>query len=152
MKNHKLITAVVIAALAISMVGCGEEDVPTVVPDVSKSVAVTAKETTEVVNPKPNTEDANSTTNSDDSRGDGPSDTLEEIFTEVESLVNSTEQIGELRNSLLKFELITEVQIFRNAEESQNAESQITDGKVEKGTVVKVFYDDGESWVEYTKH
>ncbi len=69
----------------------------------------------------------------------------------AEQLVNSVEQIEELKRLLLEIEGVTDVQIYNSDDDSQDTELQLTEGKAEKGMVVKVFYDDGKSWVEYTK-
>lgn len=69
----------------------------------------------------------------------------------AEQLVNSVEQIEELKRSLLEIEGVTDVQIYNSDDDSQDTELQITEGKAEKGMVVKVFYDNGGSWAKYTK-
>ena len=66
-------------------------------------------------------------------------------------MVNSVEQIEELKRSLLEIEGVTDVQIYNSDDDSQDTELQITEGKAEKGMVVKVFYDNGGSWAKYTK-
>lgn len=79
------------------------------------------------------------------------SDEVVDFLANVEQLVNSSEQIEELKQLLLKIEGVSDVQVYNSDDDSQNTESQITEGKAEKGMVVKVFYDNGESWVQYTK-
>lgn len=69
----------------------------------------------------------------------------------AEQLVNSVEQIEKLKRSLLEIEGVTDVQIYNSDDDSQDTELQITEGKAEKGMVVKVFYDNGGSWAKYTK-
>ena len=69
----------------------------------------------------------------------------------AEQLVNSVEQIEELKRSLLEIEGVTDVQIYNSDDDSQDTELQITEGNAEKGMVVKVFYDNGGSWAKYTK-
>lgn len=69
----------------------------------------------------------------------------------AEQLINSVEQIGELKLLLMEIEGVTDVQVYNSSDDSQNIEHQITEGKAAKGTIVKVFYDNGKSWAEYTK-
>lgn len=69
----------------------------------------------------------------------------------AEQLINSVEQIGELKLLLMEIEGVTDVQVYNSSDDSQNIERQITEGKAAKGTIVKVFYDNGKSWAEYTK-
>ncbi len=86
----------------------------------------------------------------DGSIGD-KSDEVVDFLANIEQLVNSSEQIEELKQLLLKIEGVADVQVYNSDDDSKNTEIQITEGKVEKGMVVKVFYDNGESWVQYTK-
>lgn len=79
------------------------------------------------------------------------SDDEVDFLENAEQLVNSVEQIEELKRSLLEIEGVTDVQIYNSDDDSQDTELQITEGKAEKGMVVKVFYDNGESWAKYTK-
>ncbi len=79
------------------------------------------------------------------------SDEVVDFLANIEQLVNSSEQIEELKQLLLKIEGVADVQVYNSDDDSKNTEIQITGGKVEKGIVVKVFYDNGESWVQYTK-
>ena len=79
------------------------------------------------------------------------SDDEVDFLENAEQLVNSVEQIEELKRSLLEIEGVTDVQIYNSDDDSQNPELQITEGKAEKGMVVKVFYDNGGSWAKYTK-
>ena len=79
------------------------------------------------------------------------SDDEVDFLENAEKLVNSVEQIEELKRSLLEIEGVTDVQIYNSDEDSQDTELQITEGKAEKGMVVKVFYDNGGSWAKYTK-
>ena len=79
------------------------------------------------------------------------SDDEVDFLENAEQLVNSVEQIEELKRSLLKIEGVTDVQIYNSDDDSQDTELQITEGKAEKGMVVKVFYDNGGSWAKYTK-
>ena len=79
------------------------------------------------------------------------SDEVVDFLANIEQLVNSSEQIEELKQLLLKIEGVADVQVYNSDDDSKNTEIQITEGKVEKGMVVKVFYDNGESWVQYTK-
>lgn len=79
------------------------------------------------------------------------SDEEVDFLENAEQLVNSVEQIEELKRLLLEIEGVTDVQIYNSDDDSQNTELQIAEGKVEKGMVVKVFYDNGESWAKYTK-
>lgn len=79
------------------------------------------------------------------------SDDEVDFLENAEQLVNSVEQIEELKRSLLEIEGVTDVQIYNSDEDSQDTELQITEGKAEKGMVVKVFYDNGGSWAKYTK-
>lgn len=79
------------------------------------------------------------------------SDDEVDFLENAEQLVNSVEQIEELKRSLLEIEGITDVQIYNSDDDSQDTELQITEGKAEKGMVVKVFYDNGGSWAKYTK-
>lgn len=79
------------------------------------------------------------------------SDDEVDFLENAEQLVNSVEQIEELKRSLLEIEGVTDVQIYNSDDDSQNTELQITEGKAEKGMVVKVFYDNGGSWAKYTK-
>ena len=81
----------------------------------------------------------------------GASDEEVAFLANSEQLVNSVEQIEELKRLLMEIEGVTDVQVYNSADDSQNIEHQITEGKAAKGTIVKVFYDNGESWVEYTK-
>ena len=78
------------------------------------------------------------------------SDDEVDFLENAEQLVNSVEQIEELKRSLLEIE-VTDVQIYNSDDDSQDTELQITEGKAEKGMVVKVFYDNGGSWAKYTK-
>ena len=82
---------------------------------------------------------------------DAASDEVVDFLANIEQLVNSSEQIEELKQLLLKIEGVSDVQVYNSDDDSQNTESQITEGKAEKGMEVKVFYDNGESWVQYTK-
>ena len=79
------------------------------------------------------------------------SDDEVDFLENAEQLVNSVEQIEELKRSLLEIEGVTDVQIYNSDNDSQDTELQITEGKAEKGMVVKVFYDNGGSWAKYTK-
>lgn len=79
------------------------------------------------------------------------SDDEVDFLENAEKLVNSVEQIEELKRSLLEIEGVTDVQIYNSDNDSQDTELQITEGKAEKGMVVKVFYDNGGSWAKYTK-
>lgn len=79
------------------------------------------------------------------------SDDEVDFLENAEQLVNSVEQIEELKRLLLEIEGVTDVQIYNSDDDSQNTELQITEGKAEKGMVVKVFYDNGGSWAKYTK-
>ena len=79
------------------------------------------------------------------------SDDEVDFLENAEQLVNSVEQIEELKRSLLEIEGVTDVQIYNGDDDSQDTELQITEGKAEKGMVVKVFYDNGGSWAKYTK-
>ena len=79
------------------------------------------------------------------------SDDEVDFLENAEQLVNSVEQIEELKRLLLEIEGVTDVQIYNSDDDSQNIELQITEGKAEKGMVVKVFYDNGGSWAKYTK-
>lgn len=79
------------------------------------------------------------------------SDDEVDFLENAEQLVNSVEQIEELKRSLLEIEGVTDVQIYNSDDNSQDTELQITEGKAEKGMVVKVFYDNGGSWAKYTK-
>lgn len=79
------------------------------------------------------------------------SDDEVDFLENAEQLVNSVEQIEELKRSLLEIEGVTDVQIYNSDDDSQDTELQITEGKAEKGMVVKVFYDNGVSWAKYTK-
>ena len=79
------------------------------------------------------------------------SDDEVDFLENTEQLVNSVEQIEELKRSLLEIEGVTDVQIYNSDDDSQDTELQITEGKAEKGMVVKVFYDNGGSWAKYTK-
>lgn len=79
------------------------------------------------------------------------SDEEVDFLENTEQLVNSVEQIEELKRLLFDIEGVADVQIYNSDYDSQNTELQITEGKAEKGMVVKVFYDNGESWVKYTK-
>ena len=79
------------------------------------------------------------------------SDDEVDFLENAEQLVNSDEQIEELKRSLLEIEGVTDVQIYNSDDDSQDTELQITEGKAEKGMVVKVFYDNGGSWAKYTK-
>ena len=79
------------------------------------------------------------------------SDDEVDFLKNAEQLVNSVEQIEELKRSLLEIEGVTDVQIYNSDDDSQDTELQITEGKAEKGMVVKVFYDNGGSWAKYTK-
>lgn len=79
------------------------------------------------------------------------SDEEVDFLKKAEQLVNSVEQIEELKRLLLEIEGVTDVQIYNSDDDSQDTELQITEGKAEKGMVVKVFYNNGESWAEYTK-
>lgn len=79
------------------------------------------------------------------------SDEEVDFLENAEQLVNSVEQIEELKRLLLEIEGVTDVQIYNSDDDSQNTELQIAEGKAEKGMVVKVFYDNGESWAKYTK-
>lgn len=79
------------------------------------------------------------------------SDDEVDFLENAEQLVNSVEQIEELKRSLLVIEGVTDVQIYNSDDDSQDTELQITEGKAEKGMVVKVFYDNGGSWAKYTK-
>ena len=79
------------------------------------------------------------------------SDDEVDFLENAEQLVNSVEQIEELKRSLLEIEGVTDVQIYNSDDDSQDPELQITEGKAEKGMVVKVFYDNGGSWAKYTK-
>ena len=79
------------------------------------------------------------------------SDDEVDFLENAEQLVNSVEQIEELKRSLQEIEGVTDVQIYNSDDESQDTELQITEGKAEKGMVVKVFYDNGGSWAKYTK-
>ncbi len=79
------------------------------------------------------------------------SDDEVDFLENAEQLVNSVEQIEELKRSLLEIEGVTDVQIYNSDDDSQDTELQITEGKAEKGMVVKVFYDNGGSWAKYTK-
>ena len=89
------------------------------------------------------------------------SDDEVDFLENAEQLVNSVEQIEELKRSLLEIEGVTDVQIYNEGvtdvqiynsdDDSQDTELQITEGKAEKGMVVKVFYDNGGSWAKYTK-
>lgn len=81
----------------------------------------------------------------------GASDEEVDFLANAEQLVNSVEQIEELKRLLMEIEGVTDVQVYNSTEDSQDIEHQITEGKAAKGTIVKVFYDNGESWVEYTK-
>lgn len=45
--------------------------------------------------------------------------------------------------------VISDVQIFRNASDCEN-EMQITEGELQDNMIVKVFYDEGDSWVQYS--
>ncbi len=79
------------------------------------------------------------------------SDDEVDFLKNAEQLVNSVEKIEELKRSLLEIEGVTDVQIYNSDDDSQDTELQITEGKAEKGMVVKVFYDNGGSWAKYTK-
>lgn len=79
------------------------------------------------------------------------SDDEVDFLENAEQLVNSVEQIEELKRSLLEIEGVTDVQIYNSDDDSQDTELLITEGKAEKGMVVKVFYDNGGSWAKYTK-
>ena len=79
------------------------------------------------------------------------SDDEVDFLENAEQLVYSVEQIEELKRSLLEIEGVTDVQIYNSDDDSQDTELQITEGKAEKGMVVKVFYDNGGSWAKYTK-
>lgn len=79
------------------------------------------------------------------------SDDEVDFLENAEQLVNSVEQIEELKRSLLEIEGVTDVQIYNSDDDSQDTELQITEGKAEKRMVVKVFYDNGGSWAKYTK-
>ena len=79
------------------------------------------------------------------------SDDEVDFLENAEQLVNSVEQIEELKRSLLEIEGVTDVQIYNSDDDSQDTELQITEGKAEKGMVVKVFYDNGGSRAKYTK-
>lgn len=79
------------------------------------------------------------------------SDDEVDFLKNAEQLVNSVEQIEELKRLLLEIEGVTDVQIYNSDDDSQDTELQITEGKAEKGMVVKVFYDNGGSWAKYTK-
>lgn len=79
------------------------------------------------------------------------SDDEVDFLENAEQLVNSVEQIEELKRLLLEIEGVTDVQIYNSDDDSQDTELQITEGKAEKGMVVKVFYDNGGSWAKYTK-
>ena len=79
------------------------------------------------------------------------SDDEVDFLENAEQLVNSVEQIEELKRSILEIEGVTDVQIYNSDDDSQDTELQITEGKAEKGMVVKVFYDNGGSWAKYTK-
>ena len=79
------------------------------------------------------------------------SDDEVDFLENAEQLVNSVEQIEELKRSLLEIEGVTDVQIYNSDDDSQDTELQLTEGKAEKGMVVKVFYDNGGSWAKYTK-
>ena len=79
------------------------------------------------------------------------SDDEVDFLENAEQLVNSVEHIEELKRSRLEIEGVTDVQIYNSDDDSQDTELQITEGKAEKGMVVKVFYDNGGSWAKYTK-
>ena len=79
------------------------------------------------------------------------SDDEVDFLENAEQLVNSVEQIEELKRSLLEIEGVTDVQIYNSDDDSQDTELQITEGKAVKGMVVKVFYDNCGSWAKYTK-
>lgn len=81
----------------------------------------------------------------------GASDEEVAFLANAEQLVNSVEQIEELKRLLMEIKGVTDVQVYNGSDVPQNIEHQITEGKAAQGMIVKVFYDNGKSWVEYTK-
>lgn len=104
---------------------------------------------------KPNADTTTATVKGSESNvikpNNAASDDEVDFLENAEQLVNSVEQIEELKRSLLEIEGVTDVQIYNSDDDSQDTELQITEGKAEKGMVVKVFYDNGGSWAKYTK-
>lgn len=141
-KIPKFIVLVITLALTLSMVGCSQADTPENnnegVKTSGNDVVVVNDSTSDKIEAKPNS---------------APSDQIVAFISEAEELVKSVNQVDELRRLLFEYEFVTDVQVFRNDSDSQNAKLQITEGKVEKGTVVIVFYgENGESWIQYTRH
>ncbi len=79
-------------------------------------------------------------------------ETLSDYVDSVESLVESIKStsISSISDYVDDTEIkISDVKIFRNSSDCREG-IQITEGELEDQMIVKVFYDDGKSWVQYT--
>ena len=149
-----------IATLILSMLGCVKEEIPTSEPSGSKNTIDLVEQMKEVTNEtqqgevfgqSENTGAASLQTEEYNAAGGGPSPELVDLIFELESLIETSKQIDELKMRLAKFDFITEVQFFANSKDLHNDRSQVTKGEFVKGMIIKVFYDDGESWIEKQK-
>ena len=137
-KSLKFIMLVIVLALMFLMVGCSKIETPENNKTSGNDVAVVNDSTNDKGKPKPNS---------------GPSDEIVVFISEAEELVKSVNQVDELKRLLFEYKIVTDVQVFQNDSDSQNAKLQINEGKVKKGAVVIVFYgENGASWVKYTKN
>ena len=85
-----------------------------------------------------------------------------ELVSELETITKNSISIEELTAKIKDISMddlytkengsqieISDVQIFKNISECEQGK-QITDGDLEDQMIVRVFYDNGESWVQYT--
>ncbi len=88
-------------------------------------------------------------------------DKLLEFLPEIEAMSDSVDTVEDLVDSIKKSVSkipefiddtvieISNVQIFRNSNDCDNG-IEVTQGDLEDQMIVKVFYDEGKSWVQYT--
>lgn len=89
-------------------------------------------------------------------------DGIFDLLPQLEELSNENDSVESLIESLRGFSDITilsdgddqkivinDVQIFKNASDYENG-IQITEGKLQDNMIVNVFYDEGNSWVQYS--
>ena len=78
---------------------------------------------------------------------------MSEYVSSFVELVNKTEQIDKIIQDVQTLSediKISDVQIFKSISDFEEG-NRISDGYAFEGTVVKIFYDDGKSWIEHTK-
>ena len=157
MNKTKCSLTMLLIAFSLSLCACqagDSESVSSIHNNSSSSDMEAIVHDTEITT-KSNTDTTTATVKGSESNvikpNNAASDDEVDFLENAEQLVNSVEQIEELKRSLLEIEGVTDVQIYNSDDDSQDTELQITEGKAEKGMVVKVFYDNGGSWAKYTK-